>query len=99
MDELQWRIQFFAVRGANRELSDNAVLPQHIVLWLAHGVRTYSNSLVSLNMLGHTELQYMAPSQKILYPLCVGEGLACRRRNFFWRLIAYNGGHAIANAH
>ena len=25
----------FCGRGANRDLSDNAVLPQHIVLWLA----------------------------------------------------------------
>ena len=31
----QWRIQTFADGGANRDLSDNAVLPQHIVLWIA----------------------------------------------------------------
>ena len=43
----QRQIQTFADGGANCNLSDNAVLPQtHCIV-------------VNLNMLGHTELQYM----------------------------------------
>ena len=32
---LQWRIQTFEDGGANRDLSDNAVLPKHLALWFA----------------------------------------------------------------
>ena len=32
LPDIQWRIQTFADGGANRDLSDNVLLPQHIVL-------------------------------------------------------------------
>ena len=50
----QWRIQTFADGGANRDLSDNAVLPQHIVLWIANkckAILTYNPWLIKENTL------------------------------------------------